>query len=69
MKRVCWLVVALFMVLGACTKEETNMLKVPSGSILVLNWGDQGTTTFDSQNITFHATTFVFCEGLSRMLG
>lgn len=28
------------------------MLKVPSGSILVLNWGDQGTTTFDSRNIT-----------------
>lgn len=28
------------------------MLRVPSGSILVLNWGDQGTTTFDSRNIT-----------------
>ena len=52
MKRVCWLVVALFLVLGACSKDETNMLKVPSGSILVLNWGDQGTTTFDSRNIT-----------------
>ncbi|MBO7189390.1 MAG: hypothetical protein J6V55_02265 [Alistipes sp.] len=59
MKRVCWLVVALFMVLGACTKEETNMLKVPSGSILVLNWGDQGTTTFDSQNITSITATSI----------
>lgn len=28
------------------------MFQVPSGSILVLNWGDCGTTTFDSQNIT-----------------
>ena len=28
------------------------MLKVPSGSILVLDWGVQGTTTFDSRNIT-----------------
>lgn len=52
MKRVYWLVVALFMTLGACSKGETNMLEVPSGSILVLNWGEQGTTTFDSRNIT-----------------
>ena len=52
MKRVYWLVVALVMVLSACTKDETHELVVPSGSILVLNWGDQGTTTFDSRNIT-----------------
>lgn len=52
MRRVYWLVVALFVVLGACTKDETNVLEVPSASILVLNWGDQGTTTFDSRNIT-----------------
>ena len=52
MKRVCWFVVALFVALSACSKEETNVLKVPSGSILVLDWGVQGTTTFDSRNIT-----------------
>lgn len=52
MKRVCWLIVALVMALSACTKDETNELVVPSGSILVLNWGDVGTTTFDSRNIT-----------------
>lgn len=28
------------------------MLQVPSGSILVLKWGDCGTTTFESQNLT-----------------
>ena len=28
------------------------MFQVPSGSILVLKWGDCGTTTFDSQNLT-----------------
>lgn len=52
MKRLCWLVIAICMVLGACSKEETNMFQVPSGSILVLKWGDCGKTTFDSQNIT-----------------
>ena len=59
MKRVCWLVVALFMALGACSKDETKELNVPSGSILVLNWGDQGTTTFDSRNITSIAATSI----------
>lgn len=28
------------------------MFQVPSGSILVLKWGDCGTTTFESQNLT-----------------
>ncbi len=28
------------------------MFQIPSGSILVLNWGDCGTTTFESQNLT-----------------
>ena len=35
------------------------MLKVPSGSILVLDWGVQGTTTFDSRNITSITPTTV----------
>lgn len=52
MKRLYWFVITLCMVLGACSKEETNMFQVPSGSILVLKWGDCGTTTFESQNLT-----------------
>lgn len=52
MKRVCWLVLALCMALVACSKEETNLFHIPSGSIMVLKWGDCGTTTFDSENIT-----------------
>ena len=40
------------MVLGACNKAESNMLIVPSGSIIVPEAGMQGSTTFDSRNIT-----------------
>lgn len=59
MKRVCLLVVTLCVLLSACNKGETNMLKVPSGSILVLDWDTEGATTFDSRNITSLSPTSV----------
>ena len=59
MKRVCWLMIALCMLLSACNKGETNMFKVPSGSILVLDWDTEGTTTFNSRNITSLSPTTV----------
>lgn len=59
MKRVCWLMIALCVMLSACNKGETNMLKVPSGSILVLDWDTEGTTTFNSRNITSLSPTSV----------
>ncbi len=59
MKRVCLLIVTLCVLLSACNKGETNMLNVPSGSILVLDWDTEGTTTFDSRNITSLSPTSV----------
>ena len=59
MKRVCWFVMALCMVFGACTKDETKEFQVPSGSILVLDWDTEGTTTFESRNITSITPTSV----------
>ncbi|MBQ5594116.1 MAG: hypothetical protein IIU78_00245, partial [Alistipes sp.] len=55
MKRVIcsiFLVIGLCIALGACSKDESNMLQVPSGSIIVSYAGMQGSTTFDSRNIT-----------------
>lgn len=46
------LVVSLCVALVACSKDESNLLEVPSESIIVPNAGVQGTTTFDSRNIT-----------------
>ena len=55
MKRVIcsiFLVIGLCIALGACSKDESNMLQVPSGSIIVPDAGLQGSTTFDSRNIS-----------------
>ena len=53
------LFVSLCVALAACSKEESNVLQVPSGSIIVPDAGMQGSTTFDSRNITSIKSTSV----------
>lgn len=53
------LVVSLCVALSACSKEESSVLQVPSGSIIVPDAGMQGSTTFDSRNITSVKSTSI----------
>lgn len=62
MKRVLYsisLIIVLSLTLIGCSKEESSLLEVPSGSIIVHREGDSGVTTFDSRNLTSLTPTSV----------
>ena len=49
-----WAVVAIAMIILGCSKDETMSFDVPSDSILIEvgKAGDEGTTTFTSENVS-----------------